>query len=374
MNITIVGPFPPFRGGISHFNSALTRTLSQKHSVNIINFSIQYPKILFPGKTQYEEASIVSDVSSERLLSSVNPFSWIKTANKIISQKVDLIVFMYWMPFFAPAYGKIVHRLKRHLNSKILAICHNIIPHEPHWYDTLLTQYFFNEVNCFIVMAKSVEKNLLELYPEANYKYSPHPVYDIFGETINKTSARQALGITAQKVILYFGYIRRYKGVDLLIEATVKLKDRLENFMVIAVGDCYKDKQRYINLVEKNGLSDLFDLRMQFVPDSDVALYFSAADIVTLPYKTATQSGIVNIAYHFNKPVVVTDVGGLAEIVPHREVGYVVEAENPNAIAEAIFDFFENDRSEFMVNNVAEHKKKFSWNTFTKTIESFFED
>lgn len=372
MNIYMIGTFPPFRGGISHFNTILYRTLSKDYPVKAINFTTQYPDYFFPGKTQMEESSLVSDVSSLRLLSSINPYSWIKTGKKIAEQKADLVIFKYWMPFFAPAFGTVVRILKHKLNTKVLIICDNIIPHETHWYDKILTRYFFNVVDYFVVMSKSVGNDLLKLYPDATYVYSPHPIYDIFGNLKNTDKARQELGITAQNVILFFGYIRQYKGLDLLIQAAEKLKNRLDDFMVLVVGECYENEDHYKNLVKKLDVADVVDLRMQFIPDRDVAAYFSATDIVALPYRSATQSGIVNIAYHFNKPVIVTNVGGLSEIVQDKKVGYVVEAENPDSICDSIVDFFKNNRSEFMVNNVIEHKKIFSWDSFKKTLESFF--
>jgi len=342
--------------------------------VRAINFTTQYPEFLFPGKTQYEESSVTSDITSERLLNSINPLSWIRTAKKISAQKTNLVIFKHWMPFFAPAFGTVVRRLKSNLSPRILVICDNIIPHETHWYDILVTRYFFNVVDYFIVMSRSVENDLLTLYPNAKNRYAPHPIYNIFGKLIDKVRAKKALGLTAQKVILYFGYIRHYKGLDLLIEATAKLKNQLDDFVVLAVGECYENEQRYMNSIQKHNVSEVFDLRMQFVPGPDVATYFSAADIVALPYKSATQSGIVNIAYHFNKPVLVTNVGGLPEIVPDGEVGYVVEANNPSAIADGIIDFYKNNRSEFMIKNVMKHKKQFSWDEFARTIENCAEE
>ena len=244
-----------------------------------------------------------------------------------------------------------------------------MIPHENLWFDTWLTRYFLGVVDYFVVMSKSVESDLLKLYPGALHRYSPHPIYDIFGDHMDKADARRCLGITANKVILYFGYIRRYKGLDILIEATGRMKRQMEDFVVLAVGECYNNENIYRNAVQEKNLSDVFDLRMNFIPDKAVATYFSAADIVGLPYKSATQSGIVPIAYHFNKPVLVTDVGGLPEIISHGQVGYVVEANNPKAVADALVDFFENDRSELMVNNVLEYKHRFTWDNFVDTID-----
>lgn len=368
MKISLVGPFPPYRGGIADFNAALYLHLHQKHQVQTVNFRMLYPALIFPGKTQYKRGPIAQEVASEALLSSVNPLSWRRAARRIVDQAPELVVFRYWMPFFAPALGFLARRIKRRTEASILAICDNIVPHEPQPWDRFLTRYFLGQADYFIVMSRSVEQDLLTLYPQAVYRYSPHPVYDIFGPGLEKTEARRRLGLKSRRVILYFGLIRPYKGLDILIRAARQLQTLQEDFTILVVGECYQDPEGYRQLARENGVEDVFDWRLEFVPDDEVGLYFSAADVVALPYKTATQSGIVQIAYHFNRPVIVTRVGGLPEIVADGEVGYVVPPES-SALAEALGRFFREDRFEEFSANIAGYKDRFSWSRMITTIE-----
>ena len=243
------------------------------------------------------------------------------------------------MPFFALSFGSIIRLVEKKIDIKSLVICDNIIPHESRFFDNKLTKYFFKYIDYFIVMSKSVENDLLSLFPDAKYIYTPHPLYDMFGKGINKEDSRRQLKINESKLILFFGLIRPYKGLDLLIQATNILKNKLTDFKVLAIGDCYENPEPYSNMVDKYKIKDIFDLRFEFVPNNKVSLYFSAADIIVLPYKSATQSGIVPVAYHFNKPVIVTNVGGLSEIVQEGKTGYVVCPE-PNEIADGILKYY----------------------------------
>lgn len=368
MNVAVVGTFPPFRGGISQFNYALVRTLSAGHSVEAFNFTTQYPRLFFPGKTQMETSSSAQSFDSERVLSTVNPFTWVQTANRILLQGPDLVVFKYWMPFFAPSFGQVVRRVKRKMDTKVLVICDNIVPHEQRPLDLKLTRYFFDKVDRFVVMSKVVEHDLLALYPHAVYRYSPHPVYDIFGAPLSKERARKSLGLEKEKIILYFGLIRQYKGLDILIRAARILKKSLHDFRILAVGECYDNLADYERLIVNLDVADVVDLRPRFIPDDEVRLYFSAADVIALPYRAATQSGIVPIAYHFNRPVVVSNVGGLPEIVSDNEVGFVVPP-NPESIAAAIERFYSEGREGAFSKNIETFKEKFSWSRFVQTVE-----
>jgi glycosyltransferase involved in cell wall biosynthesis len=273
------------------------------------------------------------------------------------------------MPFFAPAFGTVVRLVKSRVKVTVLVICDNIIPHENRAFDRILTKYFFNAVDRFIVMSEAVKEDLLSLMPDPVVVHTPHPLYDIFGPSVNKTAARQRLRLQADKVILYFGYIRRYKGLDLLIEATSLLKNRLGDFIVLAVGESYENPQRYYELIEKEELGNWFDLRLEFVADNQVADYFCAADVVVLPYRSATQSGIVPIAYHFDRPVIVTNVGGLPEITPDGMTGLVVEP-NPEAIAAGIVRFYKENLANRFQSNISSYKNRFTWENFTSQIEA----
>ena len=369
MKIAIVGTFPPFRGGIANFYHTMAVRLSANHQVTGLNFTTQYPDILFPGKSQFSESPIIVQYDTERILSSINPLSWKKTANRITELQPELIIFKYWMPFFAPAFCSVLKKVKRKLDIKALVICDNIIPHESRFLDESLTKYFFDNVDYFMVMSKSVESDLLSFYPDANYVYTPHPLYDLFGDEISKIQARQALDITEKKVLLYFGLIRPYKGLDILIKAAGILKNKLENFKILAIGDCYENPDHYWNLIKENAVDDVFDLRIEFVADDHVNMFFSAADAVVLPYKSATQSGVVPVAYHFNRPVIVSDVGGLKEIVNEGKTGFTVQ---PNAqnFAEGIINYYKVKETTDFRAEIENYKQRFSWNEFINQIKT----
>ena len=368
MKIVLVGPFPPFRGGISDLNAALADHLSKRHEIHAINFTTQYPKVLFPGKTQFKKGDSAQEVDSIRCLSSINPFSWRKTAYKIIDIEPDLVLFRFWLPFFAPAFSGVAKKIRKYSDATIMAICDNIIPHEERLLDTRLTKRFFGFIDSFIVLSKKVENELLSFIPEAKYKYSPHPIYSIFNNTLSKEQAKAELKLATKKVLLFFGLIREYKGLDILINAMEKIKTELEDYTLLIVGECYENENKYTELIKKAGITDNVKCHYSFIPDNEVGKYFSAADVVVLPYKTASQSGIVQIAYHFDTPVIVSNVGGLPEIVDEGKTGYCVEP-SPNAFAKAIKAFYENDNISEMNSNISEYKSQFSWDAMVKAIE-----
>ena len=368
MKIVLVGPFPPFRGGISDLNAALADHLSKRHEIHAINFTTQYPKVLFPGKTQFKKGDSAQEVDSIRCLSSINPFSWRKTAYKIIDIEPDLVLFRFWLPFFAPAFSGVAKKIRKYSDATIMAICDNIIPHEERLLDTRLTKIFFGFIDSFIVLSKKVENELLSFVPEAKYKYSPHPIYSIFNNTLSKEQAKAELKLATKKVLLFFGLIREYKGLDILINAMEKIKTELEDYTLLIVGECYENENKYTELIKKAGITDNVKCHYSFIPDNEVGKYFSAADVVVLPYKTASQSGIVQIAYHFDTPVIVSNVGGLPEIVDEGKTGYCVEP-NSNAFAKAIKAFYENDNISEMNSNISEYKSQFSWDAMVKAIE-----
>ena len=368
MKIVLVGPFPPFRGGISDLNAALADHLSKRHEIHAINFTTQYPKVLFPGKTQFKKGDSAQEVDSIRCLSSINPFSWRKTAYKIIDIEPDLVLFRFWLPFFAPAFSGVAKKIRKYSDATIMAICDNIIPHEERLLDTRLTKIFFGFIDSFIVLSKKVENELMSFIPEAKYKYSPHPIYSIFNNTLSKEQAKAELKLATKKVLLFFGLIREYKGLDILINAMEKIKTELEDYTLLIVGECYENENKYTELIKKAGITDNVKCHYSFIPDNEVGKYFSAADVVVLPYKTASQSGIVQIAYHFDTPVIVSNVGGLPEIVDEGKTGYCVEP-NSNAFAKAIKAFYENDNISEMNSNISEYKSQFSWDAMVKAIE-----
>ena len=368
MKIVLVGPFPPFRGGISDLNVALAHHLSKRHVVHAINFTTQYPKVLFPGKTQLKKGDHALEVDSIRCLSSINPFSWRKAANKIIDLEPDLVLFSFWLAFFAPAFSGVAKKIKKYLDANIMAICHNIIPHEEHLLDTRLTKRFFCFIDSFIVLSKKVENELLNIVPGAKYKYSPHPVYNIFKNTLSKEQAKAELNIATKKVLLFFGLIRKYKGLDILINAMEKINNELDDYTLLIVGECYENKAKYTDLIKNAGITDNVQCHYSFVPDNEVGKYFSASDVVVLPYKSASQSGIVQIAYNFDTPVIVSNVGGLPEIVDEGKTGYCVEPSS-NAFAKAIKAFYDKDNINELNSNISDYKSQFSWDGIVNAIE-----
>lgn len=372
MKIIIIGTAYPLRGGIAHFNALLANHLQKRHEVETITFKRQYPKLLFPGKTQ-EETGEHSEINpAPELIDSINPLNWFSVAKKISKHKPDLLIFKYWMPFFGPCFGTIAKRVKKHTGAKVLYICDNIIPHEHRLGDIAFTKYAFRQADYFIVQSDAVEKDLLHHFPDSIYRKVPHPVYENFGCSIPKNQAREALGIFKKKVILYFGYVRKYKGLMVLIEAMKEIKDRgmmAEEILLLAVGEFYDDEAKYRQKVKDLDLGSCIQFVSDYVPNEQVANYFSAADVVVLPYLSATQSGIVQIAYNFQKSVIATNVGGLAEVILDGKTGFIVPPGDPVAIANAIQRFYNEKRENEFSKNVEIEKKKYTWDRLVTAIE-----
>lgn len=368
MRIVIIGPAFPFRGGIAHFNALLYKHLSKRHSVEVMTFSRQYPKILFPGTSQVESGSGGFAIPAEPIIDSINPLTWLSTARRIKRSQPDLVIFAHWLPFFGLCYGSIMRLLKRKTNLRVLLLCHNIVPHEKRIGDRLFTRFLFRYVDYFIVQSKKVEKDLLFFVPEAKYVLSPHPVYELFGEPVQKNYAKREIGFDDEKIILFFGFVRPYKGLDLLLHAMPRILDRVK-LRLLVVGEFYEDIQQYIAILRSNGSEGHVTFISQYVEESRVSFYFSASDIVVLPYRSATQSGIVPIAYQLDKPVIATDVGGLSEVVKQGKTGFIVPPNDSESLAEAVIKFYEDSLEEKFVSNVRVEKEKFSWESFVKGIE-----
>lgn len=370
MKITLISAAYPLRGGIAQHTGILYHKLrEQGHEVRVLTFKRQYPKLLFPGKTQLETSTDDSvKIPTEAVIDSIAPWSWVRVYRRVQEFGADLVLFRYWMPFFAPCFGSIAWLIKRNGAARIGFICDNIIPHERRLGDVMLTKYAFRQADFFIVQSRVVGQELLSLFPRANYKLAPHPVYHIFGEVTDKQLARQSLGIGEQKVVLFFGIVRGYKGLDLLIEAMPKILEA-EPVKLLVVGEFYDDENKYRDQIARLNLSDRVQVVSEFVPNEKVSLYFSAADVVVLPYKSATQSGIVQVAYHLNKPCIVTDVGGLSEVVIDGKTGYVISPNDPNAIAEAVLKFYAEAREKAFSQNVEREKRKYSWENMVNAIE-----
>lgn len=369
MRTIIVGPAFPLRGGIANLNESLCRAfLDNGIESEIVSFTLQYPEFLFPGKTQFDETGKHPEgIKITELINSINPFTWRKTAQYILSQKPDFVVLRFWLPFMAPALGTIAKKLRKN-GVKVIAITDNVIPHESKPGDKFLTKYFLKQCHAFVAMSNSVLEDIETFIEKPNTKFIPHPIYDIFGTAVSKKEARTHLNIEQnEKVVLFFGFIRKYKGLDLLLDAFGTDGLKSQNIKLIVAGEFYENEEPYIARIKELGIEHSIILRKAFIPSDDVKYYFCAADIIAQPYKTATQSGVTQIGYHFNKPMLVTNVGGLGEIIPHNKVGYVCNVDS-ESISKSLIDFFENNRIKEFTTNVIQEKKKFSWDNMVKGI------
>ncbi len=367
MKIIIVGPAYPLRGGIANFNEALCRAfLKEGHQAKIFSFSLQYPALLFPGKTQIDSGKGPDDLTIIASINSINPFSWFSTADAVQKEKPDLVIFRFWLPFMGPGLGTIARRLRKH--TKVIAITDNVIPHEKRMGDALLTRYFIKSCDGFVTMSRAVLDDLSLFTENQNKIFLPHPLYDIFGEKAERGAALKHLGLPEnQRYMLFFGFIRKYKGLDLLLEAMADERIRNLGVHLIVAGEYYEDSKVYEAIIEKHKLASRLILHTHFIPSEEVNTYFGASDLIVQPYRSATQSGVTQIAYHFEKPMLVTKVGGLAEIVPDKKAGYVTSTD-PASIADAIADYFENKREPAFTACVREEKKRFYWPSFIKGV------
>ncbi len=370
MKIVIVGTAHPYRGGLAAFNERLAQQfVAEGHDVEMITFTLQYPAFLFPGKTQFSESPAPKNLQISRQINSVNPFSWLKTAHKISKNRPNIVIFAYWMSFMAPCMGTISRIVRKNGVTKCIALTHNLIPHEKTIIDKLFTPYFVRSIDGFVALSASVVADIERF--DKNHKpkcFSPHPIYDTYGEQLTKTEALQRLKLdTKTHYVLFFGFIRAYKGLDLLLEAFGDKRLEELNVKLIVAGEFYGDSKPYFDKIEQLGIKNRLVLCTDFIADDAVNTYFCAADIVAQPYKSATQSGVTQIAFHFNKPMLVTNVGGLPEIVPNGKIGYVVEPD-AQQIADALVDFYQEKRETDFVKNVGEEKKKYAWANITKAI------
>jgi D-inositol-3-phosphate glycosyltransferase len=366
MRIVILGPAYPYRGGIADTNESFCRALLKKgHDASIVTFRLQYPNFLFPGKTQFSSDPPPEKPEITRLVNSVNPFNWICTARKINRMKPDLVVVRYWLPFLAPALGSIARLLSKKI--QLIAFCDNIIPHEKRFGDRMFTKYFVKPFHGFATMSNTVKDELLEFTQKPSF-YHLHPINDNLGTPLSKSEARSHLKLDENgKYILFFGLIRRYKGLDLLLKAMGEKAMQENDIRLIVAGEFYDNPDEYFQLIEKYEIGNRVIIHDNYISAADIRYYFSAADLVTQTYHSASQSGITQLALNFDKPMLVTRVGGLAETVKHGETGYVSSKESTE-IAQYIVDFFENKRSENFTNNLRQQKHLFSWDSFCDAL------
>jgi D-inositol-3-phosphate glycosyltransferase len=369
MKIISIGPAYPYRGGLASFNDRLAQQFSAEgNEVEILTFSLQYPGFLFPGKTQYTDGPAPSGIKITRKINSINPLNWIFNGFKIKKAKPDILLIRFWLPFMGPCLGTIARIAKSNKHTRVICIFDNVIPHEKRPGDYLLTKFFTGSIDGAIAMSYTVLNDLKVFREKIPVKLSPHPLFDNYGLPVSRNEALAALKLEpGDSYLLFFGFIRAYKGLDLLIKAFSDDRLRNRNLKLIIAGEFYEDEAPYRNIIEKLNLQHDIIIFDHFIKDNEIPLFFCAADLVIQPYKSATQSGVTQIAFYFEKPMLVTDVGGLREIIPDGKCGYVVKPE-PAFIADAMTDFFDNNRKEQFTEGVKKEKEKFTWDKMTAAI------
>lgn len=367
--VIILGPAYPFRGGIATFNDQLYLSLiDQGHEVELVTFSLQYPKILFPGKSQYRDDAKAAILPSKEWLNSINPINWWRTGNKLAKMNADILIVRYWLPFMSPALSTVCKRVKANSKTKAVALIDNLIPHEARPGDRQLTHYFTQHIDAAVVMSKQVARDLQDLNSGVPYKLIPHPIFNHMGNKISKLESAKILNLNPSKnYLLFFGLIRKYKGVDLLIEAMNLLIKNAPNTELIIAGESYEEEKIYLDLIEKFQLKNSIHFHNRYIPDDAVAAYFGIADAVVLPYKTATQSGVTQLAYHFEKPMILTKVGGLTDFFEDGKEGIVVNA-NVESIASGISKFYNLSKTVDFVENLGAAKSRFDKDSFVKAL------
>ena len=383
--VIIIGPGHPLRGGLATFNQRLAKEfIAQGNDCSIYSFSLQYPSFLFPGKTQFSDEPAPDNLKINNVINSINPFNWIKIGNRLKKERPDIIIVRFWIPLMGPALGTILRRVRKNMvrpahHTKIICIADNVIPHEKRFGDMSFTKYFLKSCDTFITMSEKVMDDLRLFQKIHRIRWTKparlvsHPLYDNFGDIISKSDARMHLNLPEnEKIILFFGFIRKYKGLDLLFEAMADERIKKAGIRLLVAGEYYEDEKSYKKQIEKLGIKDQLILKTDFIPDSEVKYYLCAADAVIQPYRNATQSGVTPLAYHFEKPMVVTNVGGLPSLVPDGKVGLVVEPV-PAAIADGILKFYQSGEN-YYIPGLREEKKKYSWQNLVLAIEQLAEN
>lgn len=366
--IIIIGPGHPLRGGLATFNQRLAQEFNAKgDDCSIYSFSLQYPSIFFPGKTQYSDEPAPENIQIKSVINSVNPLNWMMVGNQLCREEPDIIVVRFWIPFMGPSLGTILRRVRKNKHTKIICIADNVIPHEHRAGDRTFTKYFLKSCDAFITMSDKVMSDLRKFEKDKPAIVVQHPLYDNFGEIIPKKEARRKLSLPEnEKIILFFGFIRHYKGLDILLDAMGDERIKNAGIKLLVAGEFYEDEKPFLKQIKDHGLQNNVIMRTEFIPDHDVKYYLSAADMVIQPYRNATQSGVTPLAYHFEKPMVVTNVGGLPALVPHERSG-LVSNPDPTSIADAILRYYQLGE-DYFIPHLREEKLKYSWNNLVKAI------
>ncbi len=370
MKIVFIGSAHPLRGGIATFVERMSAVMQEMgHEVTIYSFSLQYPNFLFPGTTQYTDEPAPKGLKIKTVINSVNPFNWLKVGNMIRDESPDLVILKYWIPFMGPSYGTILRRVRQNKHTKVVTIVDNMIPHEKRPGDTQFTNYFIKAVDGFVAMSERVLNDIRSLSEKPSF-FSPHPVYDNFGVSMSKEEACKLLKLDpSKKYMLFFGFIRDYKGLDILLHAMGDERIKQAGIQLVVAGEYYSKTApaEHQRIIAENGTAENIHLFTDFIPNSEVSRFFSVADVVVQPYKDATASGITQVAYNFEKPMIVTNVGGLPEVVPDGKVGFVADP-NPKAIADAILKFYTPNSLPNLHENLLQEKKKYAWETFIDVV------
>lgn len=373
MKMVLIGPVYPYKGGIAHYTSLLCRALRKEHDVEMISYSLQYPKLLFKKEQRDYTSTKFMVEGTHYWINTVNPFSWVKTARKIKKCKPNLIIIEWWHPYFAPCYVVLSRLLKKY---KKLFICHNVFPHERFMMDKFLTKITLRAGDIFVTQSNMDAEELKSIIPDADYIVTPHPTYNAFKMTdLGKAEARRRINMKMEEpMLLFFGFVREYKGLKYLIRALPIVKRDIPDIKLWIVGDFGNDKEEYLKLIGMSDIQDNIVIVDGYVPDDEVENYFTATDLVVLPYISATQSGIVQIAYGFEKPVIATNVGGLPDVIEGGKTGYIVEKENEQELAKAIVKFFSLGRIDLFEKNIQDKAEEFSWETMTSRIQQLVEN
>lgn len=375
--IVMIGPVYPYTSGISHYTGLLHRQLSKDHDVTMVSYSFQYPKILYKWPQRDYENDTFKVENTQYLIHTLNPFNWIKSARAIAAMDPDLVLVQWWHPFFAPCYMSMIPRIKRRCKAVIMFTCHNVFPHERFPFDRLLTKRTLKNGNCYIVQSGLDEDNLKTVITDPVYKRAVHPTYNAFKmQDMSKGEARSILGISEnERVLLFFGYVRKYKGLDSLLEAMPKIiENEGENrYRLMVVGDFGESRDEYMAKIESLGIKDHLDIHDGYIPNKEIEKFFAACDVVMLPYLSATQSGIVQIAFGFEKPVIATNVGGLPDVVSDNVSGLLIEPNDPPALADAVDRMFSEGMLDKLHEGVKKESYRFSWDRMSEIIEELFE-
>jgi len=371
MRIALIGPTYPFRGGISHYTTLLYKYLKKRHGVLFLTFKRQYPKLLFPGRTDRDPSQEkLCETDASPLIDSMNPLTWVNAALHVVRYGAELVILPWWVSFWAPQFWTISVLVKYFSKARILYLCHNVVEHESGRVDRFLTRMALSTGDFFIVHSREERHRLLDMFPEASVRTSPHPTYEVFNfKPFDPKWVREDHGLRGN-VVLFFGFVREYKGLRYLIEALPKILSEIDMTLLV-VGEFWRDKDKYLRLIKEKGLESAVIVIDKYVPNEEIGKYFCAADLVVQPYISATGSGVIQTAFGFNKPVIATTVGSLPEMVEDGKTGFLVPPRDSDALAEAIVRFFRENRSEEFATHIKEERRRFSWDKMVKVIEGF---